>query len=253
MRDFTPSLYAALCAVVATYGGANLTQGEIMRDTDTARFVGLRHDVDSHPERALRLARIEAAHGLRATYYFRTVPGAFAPHVVRGVARLGHEVGYHYEVLAQTRGDIARARVLFREELARLRALAPVDVASMHGSPLHPWDNRTLWAHAQPADFGLLGEAYRDIDYTRVVYLNDTGRTWHPTRYNLRDMAGPPPDFTPAHTLDLITALRVGEAPPRLILSTHPERWSGPWCRQAARDSAVNLIKLFLKRLYRVQ
>ncbi|MFP4324014.1 MAG: hypothetical protein ACLFTK_16285 [Anaerolineales bacterium] len=255
MNDFTPRHYAALCAVVATYGGEILLQSEIMQHGATvARFVGLRHDVDSQPARALALARIEAAHGLRATYYFRTVPGPFNPAIIRAVAALGHEIGYHYEVLAQTRGDVSAARALFARELARLRALAPVQVASMHGSPLHPWDNRGLWAQAAPADYDLIGEAYRDIDYARVAYLNDTGRTWHPTRYNLRDHTGTAPDFAPERTADIIVALRAGTAPPRLILSTHPERWQASpvaWWRQRARDVAGNSVKLVLRRVYR--
>jgi len=196
------------------------------------------------------LGAIEAAHGFCATYFFRTVPSAFSAEAVRGIHAQGHEVGYHYEALAQTRGDLPAALRLFEEELARLRALAPVRMASMHGSPLRKWDNRALWDSAEPATFGLLGEAYRDIDYQRVAYFSDTGRTWHPSRYNVRDHTGVPPRHTPDSTADLL-ALIEAEQFPELCLLTHPERWQAPpwrWAYQTGRDLVSNGVKWALMR-----
>jgi len=252
--DFTLDQYSALCAALVAGGYANPTFAAYLREGEPpAPFVLLRHDVDSRPRHALKLAAIEQAHGLRATYFFRTVRGAFDPDAVRGVAALGHEIGYHYETLAQTRGDTTRGLRLFGSELARLRALAPVSVAAMHGSPLSRWDNRAIWQHATPADFDLLGEVYRDIDYERVVYLNDTGRTWNPTRYNLRDHTSTPPPFAPNTSAELAALLRKGE-PPRLCLSTHPERWQpfgAAWVWQAAQDVVLNGVKVVLRGVRR--
>ena len=38
----------------------------------------LRHDVDLRPEYSLLVAQVEAAVGVRATYYFRTVPESYS-------------------------------------------------------------------------------------------------------------------------------------------------------------------------------
>lgn len=249
MRDFSLSQYDDLCRALVVNGWQTVSMGDYLQGQadESAKIALLRHDVDSRPTHALKLAAIEQAGGLRATYFFRTVPSAFDAGVITKIAAMGHEVGYHYETLAQTRGDIPQALALFERELARLRALAPVRVAAMHGSPLFRWDNRDIWGHATPADFGLIGEAYRDLDYTRVIYLNDTGRTWNPARYNLRDSTGIMPPVTLESTPDLIAWLGTTPAA-HVCLSTHPERWQSglAWYTQQARDVALNSLKVGL-------
>jgi hypothetical protein len=150
---------------------------------------------------------------------------------------------------------LSRALALFASDLAELRRHGPVRVASMHGSPLSPWDNRDLWRAAKPADFGLLGEVYADIDYTDVRYFSDTGRTWHPTRHNLRDHVGVPPMCAIDTTDELIALLRERRFP-RLCLLVHPDRWSAStvgWTVRAGRDWVENGIKDTLGRIYRLR
>lgn len=251
MRDFTLGQYEALCAALVKAGYHSLTMSAYMAgDAIPEKVVLLRHDVDRDPMHALKLAEIEQRHGLLATYFFRTIPSLFNPEALKATHALGHEIGYHYETLAQTRGDIPAAIQHFGAELDRMRQFVPVPVASMHGSPLSRFDNRAIWQHTTPAEFDLVGEAYRDIDYRRMVYLNDTGRTWHPTRYNLRDKTGILPTYQPHTTADLI-ALVESDQVARLCISAHPERWQvgGAWHRQRGRDVALNLIKLALQRL----
>lgn len=217
-----------------------------------AQVALIRHDVELRPRHAVRLAELERSLGLVATYFFRGRGLSFHPAAIAAVHALGHEVGYHYDTLARARGDMDRALDLFREDLERLRALGPVRVASMHGSPLLPWDNRELWRRAAPSDFGLTGEVYRDIDYAEVAYFSDTGRTWHPTRFNVRDHAPGERRHTPSSTSDLVALIRSRELP-RICVLAHPERWPSTlvgWALQGALDTAANHVKLGLAWLY---
>lgn len=252
--DFTLRKYAQLCAALLDHGYRSLSVGAYIEECPAhdERLVLLRHDVDRHPRHALKMGEIEKEYGLTATYFFRTVKSAFDPDAIRAMHGLGHEIGYHYETLAQTRGDITRAIDLFGQELARLRGLAPVRVAGMHGSPLSRCDNRAIWEWVTPQAFDLVGEVYRDIDYHRVVYLNDTGRSWNPTRYNLRDLTDEAPPFS-AETTDDVIALLGDERIRHLCLLTHPERWQDgamAWVRQLVWDVATNGIKVLLRRRY---
>jgi hypothetical protein len=210
----------------------------------------LRHDVDRNAANAVRMARLENVLGLRATYYVRMVSGVFVPAIVRTLHHLGHEVGYHYEVLAKAHGDMAKALDLFEEELTLLRRWAPVRTVCMHGSPLSRWDNLSIWEQSQPADFGLLGEPYLDIDYSQVAYYTDTGRTWDAARTNLRDRVGQDESSFPrVHTTDdLIALIRWAELP-ALCIQTHPERWNASvvgWMLSAILDWIVNGGKLVI-------
>jgi hypothetical protein len=200
------------------------------------------------------MAEREAALGIRATYYVRMVGSAFDPAAVRAIHALGHEVGYHYEVLGSTRGDVDAALGRFDAELARLRAIAPVSTASAHGSPLSPHDSLTIWDRARPSDFGLRAEAYLSLDYERLAYYTDTGRSWDAGRTNLRDRAAGTGVGTAVRTTAELGALIQDRALPAICVQTHPERWNsslGGHLRSRAWDAAANAAKVALGLLGR--
>jgi hypothetical protein len=255
-RDFTLGKYDAICAALTTGGYASWTMGQYLaRPTADrpARLVLLRHDVESSPAQALRMADVERARGLVATYFFRVKRRSYDLSVIAPIAAMGHEIGYHYETLSQARGDMSRAVVLFHSALQTLRAHAPVRVASMHGSPMLPWDNRAIWSVAAPADFGLAGEVYRDVDYGVVRYFSDTGRTWHPHRYNVRDRLAAATEVV-AETSDQLIAWLAAPGERQVSILTHPERWpasTAGWAFRAARDFVENVGKVAVAGVYR--
>ena len=61
----------------------------------------LRHDVDRLPENSLETAKIEHDLGINGTYYFRIGPESYDENIIKQIAGLGHEVGYHYEKLSE--------------------------------------------------------------------------------------------------------------------------------------------------------
>jgi len=211
----------------------------------------LRHDIDRVPANALAMAELEHQLGISSTYYVRTISSVYRESLLHRLHELGHEVGYHYEVLSKTGGDVPRALDLFATELARMRQHAPVTTASSHGSPLSPWDNLSIWKHGSPADFGLRGEAYLQIDYTDVDYYTDTGRSWAATQTNLRDRVethGRQPAMV--HTTDELVRLVIRMPAPALCIQTHPERWNATRIgriRSQLWDWAANTAKLGLR------
>ncbi|MBZ0309942.1 MAG: hypothetical protein K8I82_28020 [Anaerolineae bacterium] len=252
--DWTLQKYEALCAALITAGYVGLGMSDYMKQPDRSeKIVLLRHDVDSRPAHSLQLGQIEKKYGLTATYFYRTVN--FDPAVLQKMHTMGHEVGYHYETLAQANGRMPKALALLESELAKLRQYVPVTAASMHGSPLRPWDNRAVWQHIRPEQLGLCGEVYLSIDYAKLAYLSDTGRTWHPTRYNIRDHTDTPPPYQVETTDELIELILTGQIH-HLCLLTHPERWQSgrlAWQLQQIRDTSTNGLKIILKRLYTVR
>ena len=167
--------------------------------------VALRHDVDSRLDSALRLARLEHDRGLRATYFvLHTAPywhdDDLVPQV-RSLQELGHEVGFHNDLVTVERVHGGDARAALEEALARLRGGGiEVTGAAAHGSPwchrlgyhnnyvFAGWDepvagfpNRTVASKLDPAEFGLEYEAYH---VPRDTYFSDSafvgGRRAHP-------------------------------------------------------------------------
>ncbi|HPI85106.1 MAG TPA: hypothetical protein PLR01_01945 [Bacteroidales bacterium] len=94
---------------------------------------------------ALEMAKIQHEKGIRGTYYFRFLPGHFDTGIIREIAAMGHEIGYHYDDLSYCKGNYEKAIRRFEKNLATLREIAPVKTICMEGAPLSKWDNRWLW------------------------------------------------------------------------------------------------------------
>jgi hypothetical protein len=251
-QDWTLKKYEHLCHEICSSEYQVQRLGDYLREP-AGQCIMLRHDVDRVPGNALKMAKLEHSLGLKSTYYVRKVPAVYSDSLVRSLHGLGHEVGYHYEVLSKTNGKLDAALKLFESELSELRQLAPIQTASSHGSPLSPWDSLDLWQHVSPESFGLLGEAYRSIDYAQVGYYTDTGRTWATTRTNLRDrVANGSQSFPLVTTTDELIGLVRSQHCQALCIQTHPERWNSDifgHIRSLLFDSAANLAKLAIYHL----
>ena len=247
-RDFTPAAFGRILDALEERRYRIVPVQEWARGAAADGVAVIRHDVDRRPANALALARLEAARGVRTTYYFRTTPMAFDARIIREIAAMGHEVGYHHEDLASANGHHEAARRSFAANLARLRKLVEVKTVAMHGAPLSRHDNLDFWKFATLDEFGLEAEAALS-DYARCTYFTDTGRSWR-SRANLRDLP-PGASFGPAavrSSEELVAYLRA-IAPPRIAINAHPERWDRalpPWCMQWTIDAGANLIKLGL-------
>jgi hypothetical protein len=252
MRDFSLQAYGALLAEVGKTGREVLPLREFFeRRPLPPAFLVLRHDVDRRPERALRMAEVERAHGVRSTYYFRHTARVFRREVILAISAMGHEIGYHYEVLDKAQGEPRRAAEIFTRELAELRALVEVKTAAMHGNPLSRWDNRDFWKHCTLSRFGLIGEAYVSVIDPEIAYVTDTGRGWNRSSFNMRDrLAAGSGRLMPSFsgTGELIRGLK-DAAYGKIYLQVHPNRWSSgllEWVGQWGEDLLLNGVKKLL-------
>ncbi|MDZ7721999.1 MAG: hypothetical protein U5R06_04015 [candidate division KSB1 bacterium] len=94
MPDFTLKIYQKL---LRSFADIPVLTFEAFVQNPQQSGIILRHDVDLRPDYALAMARLEAEYGIRGTYYFRIVSESFQPQIIRQIAELGHEIGYHYD------------------------------------------------------------------------------------------------------------------------------------------------------------
>ncbi len=235
--DFTLSKYSELLDALKAYGFEQLT---------------LRHDVDLKPANSLRTAQMEAGKGMRSIYYFRAVPESWDEDIIKLIALLGHEIGYHYESLTTCNGDVDKAYEDFRRNLDALRAIVPVRSICMHGSPRSPFDSKDIWKKYDYHALGIESEPYLDTDFSQTFYLTDTGRRWDGYKVSVRDKIPQFQDMwnkrglTFHSTDDVIEGLRKGIIPKRMMLTTHPQRWNPfgfAWCKELLLQSAKNIVK----------
>ena len=204
---------------------------------DFARGLGdlaLRHDVDDRLDSALALARLEHERGLRTTYFvLHSAPYYSRPNLLdslRELESLGHEVGWHNDLVTLALVHGVDPGPYLREELERLRG-GEIDVVGVaaHGSPwCHRLGFHNDYAFAdlpQPrpgfptrfepigtlADFGFAYDAY---SLGEDAYFSDSrferGRRAHPADFQL-------------------------EPGKRTIVLTHPCHWDASPVAKAGR------------------
>ena len=219
----------------------------------------MRHDVDARPDHSLYFARLQHELGVTGTYYFRVVPESWDERIIREIASLGHEIGYHYEDMDFANGDPHKAINLFEHHLEKLRNIADVQTICMHGSPLSKFDNKEVWNHYSYRDYGILAEPYFDLDFFEVFYITDTGRRWDGGRYSIRDRAtyrtSNEPQWPSYHTTqEIIEAVENGSFPDKAMMNFHPQRWTNNpvlWTRELVAQNVKNVAKALLKTVRR--
>ena len=216
--------------------------------TPQYRVVILRHDIDSWPTNALQMARIENEFKVRAIYYFRVKRVSYNEEIIRKIAELGHEIGYHYEDLADAKGNFDRAIFNFQKNLEKLRKLYPVRSIAMHGRPLSKWDSKDLWNRYNYEDFGITNETYLSFNYNKILYLTDTGGCWDGDKYNLRDNVKTKYSFDIHTTFDLIDHIEKGLLPDKVMLNVHPARWNDNIFKWTIRKYLLTVPKYALKK-----
>jgi hypothetical protein len=219
--------------------------------------VALRHDVEERFASALELADLERDRGLRATYFVLHTAPYYKRSLLPGLRLLqemGHEVGWHNDLVTLQCVKGVPPREYLRRELAWLRENG-IDVrgTSSHGSywthrlryhnkyffsdfedevedgfanseVIEAGTRRCVLEKGSLAEFGLEYEAYHlgEDRYFSDARFDDRGRRFH----------------TDAVDLD---ALRPGE---RAIVLTHPDYWDPSVARKALRTAVWSARRL---------
>jgi len=246
MADFTIKTYTNLLDILAEKKYQFQTVSEFL-ETPAKRVVMLRHDVDDRKENSFQFAKIQHERGIKGSYYFRMVPQSYDERVIREIEGMGHEIGYHYETMDTSKGNIDLAYREFCQNLEQLRKIATIRTICMHGSPRSSFDNKTVWEKYSYRHLELIGEPYFDIDFEDVAYLTDTGRRWNGSNVSIRDKVFGRYTFNFKTTHDIIK--HIDQVPNRIMFTFHPQRWSdntGAWLKELVLQNVKNQVKRFI-------
>lgn len=255
--DFTREKYRTLLSQLKDSGYKFITFAEYCEGTLPQRFVILRHDVDLKPQNSLAVAKDEKQSGAKASYYFRALPESWDDAIIRQIQQMGHEVGYHYESLTTCNGNVQKAYDDFKKNLQRLRQLVPVSTICMHGSPRSPYDSKDIWKTYDYKSLAIIGEPYLMTDFSKMLYLTDTGRRWDGFKVSVRDkIEGYQEEWNAKGWLfhstdDIIYALQQNILPDQLMITTHPQRWFDfgfGWMKELVMQNAKNIVKAAIVR-----
>ena len=254
--DFTIKRYIKLLDYLMCNGYSFQTFDDFL-NTPKQKSIVLRHDVDLLPLNSLRFAEIQFRLGIKGSYYFRAVPESWDENIIKEIAILGHEIGYHYENMDTCNGDLDKAWDDFRYNLNKLRKLVEVKTICMHGSPRSKFDNKEIWKKYNYKSLNLIGEPYYDINFDEVFYLTDTGRRWDGWKSSVRDKVPQQNQWvkqglTFQYTKDIIDAIIIGRTqsgvnmPNKIMITMHPQRWTEGgllWLKEFILQNLKNQVK----------
>ena len=245
MKDFTLKAYKRFLQDFSRKGYSFQTLQDFVQQPQE-KVIILRHDVDRKPKNALKIANIENELGIKASYYFRIGKESNQPKIIKQIADLGHEIGYHYEDLSLANGDYGKAIQSFEKNLNYFRQFYPIKTICMHGSPMSKWDNRDLWKKYNYRDYGIICEPYFDLDFDKVFYITDAGRAWNNENVSIRDKVETNFKFKINSTQDIINLYKSNQLPNQIMISTHPHNWADnplEWYKILFWQSIKNIIK----------
>ena len=230
-----------------------------IRDMDAAEdptkvIIGLRHDVDRHPFKALEISRMEQNHGFSASYYIlsnayyagKYVSGRLLRYpamgeVYRKIADMGMEIGIHNDLLTM---QLARDIDPFdfnSGEIAYYRSLGIEVTGSVaHGSPLmrqlsltnyyvfsdfihsDPQKRQEITWNGSTYNLGArsmteFGFQYEANFVNKNVYISDAGGNWKYTVAGITESS--------TDTLEIIDVVRNSVPGDRIQILTHPVWW----------------------------
>lgn len=253
MKDFTLETYRSILKALMEKGYSFQTFADFLQNPKDKSII-LRHDVDNKPANSLDFAKIQFQLGIQGTYYFRSVPQSLDCEILKEIRAKKHEIGYHYENMSFCKGKIHEAVEDFKRNLSMFRELADIQTICMHGSPISSLDNKDLWKHLNYRDYNLIGEPYFDIDFTKIAYLTDTGRSWNGAKYSMRDSVTKnwANELHISNSEDLIYCINSGNFPKQAMLTFHPQRWTDnkkEWLRELIFQTLKNKAKYYLRSI----
>lgn len=252
MKDFTVDSYRKLLQSFIHKNYKFQTFEQYLKNP-LEKIILLRQDVDDKKLNSLQFAQIQAELGIYSTFYFRVVPESFDEEVIKKIHSLGHEIGYHYEDMDFANGNPEKAIQFFEKHLQKLRNIVPISTICMHGSPKSKYDNKDLWKHYNYKNYGLIGEPYFELDFNKIAYYTDTGRTWNGKKFSIRDKTNATQQF-PIYqtTFQMIEAIENSSFPPQAMLNFHPQRWTNnslDWYKEYVIQNIKNQVKFALLKL----
>jgi hypothetical protein len=171
MIDFTFDSYRALLTHIRACGHTIGTLRDVPAD---GRYVILRHDIDYSVAKALEMAEIEHALGVRATVflmlaspYYNLLDGDNL-RAARRIAELGHEIGLHYDTDVFEGLDAAQMGL----EVVRQAAF----LAETLGTPITSVAQHNPSVTATRITVPGLVDAYDERFFKAMAYLSDSRR-----------------------------------------------------------------------------
>lgn len=225
-------------------------------------FIILKHDVETSPLKALKLAQIENKYSHKGTYYIQAYLLNNKKNIIilKQIQRLGHEVTYHHDVMDNNRGNLIKAKEEFQRNVKLFEKYDfTVKTVCQHGNPIIERNG-----YSSNRDFfrdNEIAQSFRNITDIMVgfkskicnnhIYISDAGYGWK-IIYDPENNDVINNSYKDIALGNLEEVLAVIEEENYVIVSTHPHRWSSNMVKAKAQNIIFRHIKFIAKYMLKI-
>ena len=225
-------------------------------------FLVLKHDIENTVYKSYKLAEIENYYGHRGTYYIHAhlLKDSNNVELLKKMQKMGHEISYHHDVMDSNHGNIDNAIIEFNNNKNLFEKLGfCVTTVCQHGNPIIErkgyTSNRDFFRNDKVqklypniSDIMVNYKEKHNIDYE---YYSDAGRKFKLIYDPINNDRIKSDDKNISYeTLDEI--IKNLDSMSKIIISTHPHRWTNSVARYILKDRLFKIIKGCAKLLIHI-
>ena len=259
---FLYSEWEAFCEGLDKMGLHSVTTDDIYtgQTLGERNIISLKHDVESSPEKALKIAQIEAKYHHKATYFVQSyLMTKENNQIFTDIKALGHLVSLHHDVMDGSQGDIPKAIEIYQKDLDKFEILGyTFQTVCQHGNPMTNFSNRDFFRdEVVQKTFPAMADIM--VDFSRksgqeYVYISDAGMGFKIIFDPLFNDIIPSDDKNmPLGNLDnVLNNIKESAQGTCYIVSSHTHRYNSSALKASIRIGFFKVIRVVGKTLYKV-
>ena len=242
-----------ICKEVKTF---NHIRADQISKKLTQPWVVIKHDIETNPEAALKIAKIEHSFGIHSTFYVQGDLILNNEKIFKEIQSLGHEITYHYDVLDANNGNFNKASLDFQKNIENFESLGfKIKTICPHGNPLMKRDgwssNRDFFENEEVREnFKNIFDIVVDLDDVSkdCIYISDAGYSFN----QILNISGKNKENMHASKpIDINNIANLCKFNP-VVISTHPHRWPKYASTFLYRKYFFMLLKQVARYLYKI-
>ena len=249
-------IYANWEKVCKALEGKTIRADEILDNKLSQNWIVIKHDVETNVAKALILAKIEAKYNIASTYYVQADLLDENYKILQEIAKLGHEVTYHYDVLDACDGDMEKSIKSFTDYKNQFESFGfKIKTVCPHGNPIkirNGWSsNKDFFRNEEvnrlfPHILDIVIHLKNQLD-NPYTYVSDAGYSFQ----EIGNIDSNDKDENKDRKIeeDLIVFLKRKKF---LILSTHPHRWESNAFKFILKVYGFKSIRVIAKQLAKI-
>lgn len=253
--------WETFCAKVKYLNVEAIRARDVSEKYKTTQFIVFKHDVETNPSKALKLAQIENKYDINGSFYVQEylLNNPSNVKILQEIRDLGHEVSYHYDVLDVNDGDFKKAKTEFQTNLEKFISNGfRIETVCQHGNPIKIrvgyTSNRDFFRNESIAqqynDITDIVVNFKEKTGTKFLYISDAGYSWNIiSDPENNDRVNEVPDVPLNGLNNVLDLLQKGNS---IILSTHPHRWKKSKVTIHFKIRLFKTVRFFVRLISRV-